>query len=172
MSASRCARWRSQVASRPVRPITISLIRRAFLLALALDGFREMLAQSQGIAASCAEPADKLRAMGTEFIRFAEDNPRLVDLMYESELTSPALDEELLAYQKQGHSALRSAIDAALPTLDEATADLRTLAFWSAIYGFASMRRKGVIRPVPGAMTLSDLAEAIVNRAIVAALAA
>jgi hypothetical protein len=48
----------------------------------------------------------------------------------------------------------------------------RTLAFWSAIYGFASMRRKSVIRPVAGAMTLSDLAEAIIDRAIVAALAA
>lgn len=49
---------------------------------------------------------------------------------------------------------------------------IRTLAFWSAIYGFASMRRKGVIRPVPGTTTLTALAEAIVDRAIVAALAA
>ncbi|WP_298191237.1 TetR/AcrR family transcriptional regulator [Novosphingobium sp.] len=161
-----------QVGVSPGAPYHHFPDRRAFLLALALDGFREMLAQSQDIAASRADPAAKLRAMGTEFVRFADTNPRLVDLMYESELTTPALDEELLAFQKQGHSALRSAIDAAVPGLDEAAADLRTLAFWSAIYGFASMRRKGVIRPVPGALTLNALAEAIIERAIVAALAA
>lgn len=161
-----------QVGVSPGAPYHHFPDRRAFLLALALDGFREMLAQSQGIAASLADPAAKLRAMGTEFIRFAEENPRLVDLMYESELTNPALDEELLAFQQQGHMALRMEIDRAMPGLGEEAADLRTLAFWSAIYGFASMRRKGVIRPVPGAMTLSDLGEAIVDRAIVAALAA
>lgn len=161
-----------QVGVSPGAPYHHFPDRRAFLLALALDGFREMLAQSQAIAANRADPAAKLRAMGTEFIRFAGDNPRLVDLMYESELTNPALDKELLAFQQQGHTSLRCAIDAAMPGLGEAAADLRTLAFWSAIYGFASMRRKGVIRPVPGAMTMADLAEAIVDRAIVAALAA
>lgn len=161
-----------QVGVSPGAPYHHFPDRRAFLLALALDGFREMLAQSQGIAASRADPAAKLRAMGTEFIRFAEENPRLVDLMYESELTNPALDEELLAFQQQGHTALRTAIDEAMPGLGEEAADLRTLAFWSAIYGFASMRRKGVIRPVPGTTTLTALADAIVDRAIVAALAA
>lgn len=161
-----------QVGVSPGAPYHHFPDRRAFLLALALDGFREMLAQSQGIAASQADPAAMLRAMGTEFIRFAEENPRLVDLMYESELTTPALDEELLAFQQQGHTALRSAIASAMPGLSEAAADLRTLAFWSAIYGFASMRRKGVIRPVPGMVTTAALAEAIVERAIVAALAA
>lgn len=161
-----------QVGVSPGAPYHHFPDRRAFLLALALDGFREMLAQSQGIAATKADPAAKLHAMGTEFIRFAEENPRLVDLMYESELTNPALDEELLAFQQQGHAALRKEIDLAIPGLGEEAADLRTLAFWSAIYGFASMRRKGVIRPVPGAMTTADLAEAIVDRAIVAALAA
>ncbi|GEN98993.1 hypothetical protein NSE01_08260 [Novosphingobium sediminis] len=160
-----------QVGVSPGAPYHHFPDRRAFLLALALDGFREMLAQSQGIAASRADPAAKLRAMGTEFIRFAQENPRLVDLMYESELTNPALDEDLFALQQQGHAALRSEIARAMPGLGEDVADLRTLAFWSAIYGFASMRRKGVIRLMPGAMTIADLADAIVNRAIVAALA-
>ena len=105
-----------QVGVSPGAPYHHFPDRRAFLLALALDGFREMLAQSQGIAASRADPGAKLHAMGTEFIRFAEENPRLVDLMYESELTSPALDEELLAFQQQGHTAPVSYTHLTLPT--------------------------------------------------------
>lgn len=160
-----------QVGVSPGAPYHHFPDRRAFLLALALDGFREMLAQSQDVAGRTADPAAKLRTMGTEFIRFAAENPRLVDLMYESELTAPALDEQLLAYQQQGHDALREVITHAMPGLSLEAADLRTLAFWSAIYGFASMRRKGVIRSGPCTPATSDLAEAIVERAIVSALA-
>jgi AcrR family transcriptional regulator len=160
-----------QVGVSPGAPYHHFPDRRAFLLALALDGFREMLARSDAVAATADNPADKLRALGTQFIRFAEENPHLVDLMYESELTSPALDPDLLAFQQIGHAAVRAAVAASMPGLDGEAADLRTLAFWSAIYGFASMRRKGVIRPMPGAMTTADLAGAIVERAIVAALA-
>lgn len=160
-----------QVGVSPGAPYHHFPDRRSFLLALALDGFREMLAGSDAVAATEDDPAAKLRALGTEFIRFAEKNPHLVDLMYESELTSPALDPELLAYQQIGHAAVRAAVAASMPGLDPAATDLRTLAFWSAIYGFASMRRKGVIRSVPGAAITGDLAEAIAERAIVAALA-
>ncbi|KUR71673.1 TetR family transcriptional regulator [Novosphingobium fuchskuhlense] len=164
-----------QVGVSPGAPYHHFPDRRAFLLALALDGFREMLARSDAIAATFDHPADKLRALGAVFIQFAEESPHLVDLMYESELTTPAIDPELLAFQMRGHTAVRAAVAASIPGLDEEAIELRTLAFWSAIYGFASMRRKGVIRPVPGsvsgAMIADKLAEAIAERAIVAALA-
>lgn len=159
-----------QVGVSPGAPYHHFPDRRSFLLALALDGFREMLSRSQDVSANKADPAAKLRALGAVFIRFAADNPHLVDLMYESELTSPALDTELLAFQSAGHATLREEIERAMPGLSGEAADLRTLSFWSAIYGFASMRRKGVIRPLSDRLKLDDLAEAIVERAIVAAL--
>ncbi|OYU35944.1 TetR/AcrR family transcriptional regulator [Novosphingobium sp. PASSN1] len=160
-----------QVGVSPGAPYHHFPDRRAFLLALAGEGFREMLALSQAVADTEADPAAKLRALGTVFIRFAEENPHLVDLMYESELTSPALDTELLAFQQIGHEALRAEIVRAMPGLVEEAADVRTLTFWSAIYGFASMRRKGVIRSGPSTPATVDLAEAIVERVIVAVLA-
>jgi AcrR family transcriptional regulator len=160
-----------QVGVSPGAPYHHFPDRRSFLLALALDGFRELLARSDAVGATGDDPAAKLRGLGAVFIRFAEENPHLVDLMYESELTSPSLDPELLALQQIGHAAVRSEIAASLPGLDAAATNLRALAFWSAIYGFASMRRKGVIRPVPGAAIPDDIAEAIAERAIVAALA-
>ena len=93
----------------------------------------------------------------------------VTDARKEMSKTKEQLNEEMKL------AAVRAAVAASIPGLDEEAIELRTLAFWSAIYGFASMRRKGVIRPVPGsvsgAMIADKLAEAIAERAIVAALA-
>ena len=145
--------------------------RRSLLLALASEGFQEMLAGAEQVAASKLSPAWKLRKMGILFIRLAEANPFLLDLMYESELTSPMLDPQLLAFQHRGHSGLRKQIVEALPGLTDEEADLRVIAYWSAVYGFASMRKKGVIHPSQNAIPSVDIAEAIVDRAVLSALA-
>ncbi|MDE2442094.1 MAG: TetR/AcrR family transcriptional regulator [Betaproteobacteria bacterium] len=159
-----------QVGVSPGAPYHHFPDRRSFLLALAIDGFKEMLAVSQSIADSTTKPAERLRELGLAFIRFAETYPHLIDLMYESELTSPTLDEELLEFQRVGHDALRRQIAAVVPDLSDQEIDLRTLAYWSAIYGFASMRRKGIIHTSPGAVATVDIAEAIVDRAALSAL--
>jgi AcrR family transcriptional regulator len=146
--------------------------RRSLLLALATEGFNEMLAGTEQVLAGKADPADKLRRMGLLFIRFAEDNPHLLDLMYESELTTPTLDPTLLAFQRAGHDALRKQVIGARPGLDEADADVRVVAFWSAIYGFATMRKKGVLRPThDGVLPTMDIAETIVAITLRAVLA-
>lgn len=160
-----------QVGVSPGAPYHHFPDRRSFLLALAIDGFKVMLAESQSIAGSGTNPAGKLRELGLAFIRFAETYPHLIDLMYESELTTPSLDEELLEFQKVGHDVLRKQIAVAVSNLSDQEIDLRTLAYWSAIYGFASMRRKGIIHTSPGAVVTVDVADAIVDRAVLSALA-
>lgn len=160
-----------QVGVSPGAPYHHFPDRRSFLLALAVDGFKEMLGNTEAIASSEANPFDQLRELGLAFIRFAERNPHLIDLMYESELTAPTLDQQLVEFQKVGHDTLRRQIALALPKLADEEIDLRTLAFWSAIYGFASMRRKGIIHTSPGAIATVDIAEAIVDRAALSALA-
>jgi AcrR family transcriptional regulator len=160
-----------QVGVSPGAPYHHFPDRRSFLLALAIDGFKEMLAGSQAIASAATEPARKLRELGLAFIGFTEAFPHLIDLMYESELTNPTLDEELLEFQKVGHDVLRKQIANAVPGLSDQEINLRTLAYWSAIYGFASMRRKGIIHPSPGTVATVDVAEAIVDRAALSALA-
>lgn len=160
-----------QVGVSPGAPYHHFPDRRSFLLAIALDGFGEMLARTREIAASEKAPVEKLREMGRVFIGFVEENPHLVDLMYESELTTPTIDPQLLAFQRQGHDALRLQIDRSVPGLPGEELDLRTLTFWSAIYGFASMRRKGVIYSTPDTLPALNLADAIVGRATRAVLA-
>ena len=72
---------------------------------------------------------------------------------------------------KAGHAAGRMEAAANLPGLGAEAMNLRTLAFWSAINGFASMCRKGVLRYAPGATIPDGLAAALAERAIFAALA-
>lgn len=160
-----------QVGVSPGAPYHHFPDRRTFLLALAVEGFTDMMAGTQEVLAGKHTAPEKLRAMGIQFVRFAEDNPHLLDLMYESELTTPSLDPELLTFQNQGHMALRQIIVDALPGLPDQEYDLRVIAYWSAIYGFASMRKKGVIYPDQNALPSIDFAEALVDRAALSALA-
>jgi AcrR family transcriptional regulator len=161
-----------QVGVSPGAPYHHFPDRRAFLLAIALEGFNELMSNSATIAEANQSSARKLKRLGMAFIRFVEDNPRLVDLMYESELTTPTLDPELLKYQLMGHEFLKRPILGAFPGMPDTEAELRTLTFWSAIYGFASMRKKGVLRPLqPGTVPAVDIAEAVVDRSVLSALA-
>ena len=145
--------------------------RRSFLLALAVEGFQDMLAGARAAVDGIAGPTEKLRMMGLHFIGFAEKNPHLLDLMYESELTAPTLDPHLLHFQVEAHASLRNIIGSAVPGLTSEEADLRSIAFWSAIYGFATMRRKGVIHSGGTSVAAEDMARAIVDRAALMAVA-
>jgi len=159
-----------QVGVSPGAPYHHFPDRRSFLLALATEGFKEMMDGTEQVAASKLTPGEKLRRMGILFIRFAESNPHLLDLMYESELTTPELDPELQKYQELGHKTLRRQIADSVPGAPDAEIDLRVITFWSAIYGFASMRKKGIIHK-SGSVESVDIADALVDRVVLAALA-
>jgi len=159
-----------QVGVSPGAPYHHFPDRRSFLLALAIEGFREMMDGTRIVAAAKMSAAEKLRRMGILFIRFTEENPYLIDLMYESELTTPTLDPELLQYQVMGHDALRNCIVEALPGLADAEADLRVVTYWSAIYGYATMRKKGVIHTNSSRLVSLDFSEAVVERVGLAVL--
>jgi AcrR family transcriptional regulator len=159
-----------QVGVSPGAPYHHFPDRRALLLALATEGFAGMLAQSRAILAAAGDPVARLRALGMVFVTFAKEHPHLVDLMYESELTAPAIDPALLEFQIAAHEMLRGAVVAACPGIAAEEAGLRSIAYWSAIYGFASMVRKGVIRPSRAIPAADGLGEAVVERALRAAI--
>jgi AcrR family transcriptional regulator len=147
--------------------------RRSLLLALAIEGFQQLMAAAAAVADSRCPGLEQLRHMGLVFIRFTDDHPQLAELMYESELTAPALDPALLEFQLQGHKLLKRMILEAQPSLSADEVNLRAIAYWSAVYGFASMRRKGVLHPhrAAGIDTL-DIAEQLVDRIARASVAA
>jgi AcrR family transcriptional regulator len=145
--------------------------RRSLLFALASEGFKEMIAGASEVEAGTMAPEAKLHRMGILFIQFADRNPHLLELMYESELTTPALDPELQQFQSAGHIGLRKQIVEAVPGLPPEEVDFRVIAFWSMIYGFVSMRKKGVIHASDEFVPRADIAEAIVGRAVLSAVA-
>lgn len=145
--------------------------RRAFLLALAIAGFEEMFDGLRMALAGIETANARLHTMGRHFIGFADQNPHLIDLMYESELTAPSLDPQLLAYQLRAHTILRELIVEAVPGISAQEADLRSIAFWSAIYGFATMSRKGIIHSSGTGVVPAGISKAIVDRAVLMATA-
>ncbi|MXO71896.1 TetR/AcrR family transcriptional regulator [Alteraurantiacibacter buctensis] len=161
-----------QVGVSPGAPYHHFPDRRALLLAVASEGFAEMLSLSRVAVAATGDPVARLRELGRVFVAFAAANPHLVDLMYESELTTPAIDPLLLDYQLGAHEMLSGAVVAACPDIDGAEAGLRSIAYWSAIYGFASMVRKGVIRSSRVLPSAEKLGDAVVERALRSAIGA
>lgn len=119
--------------------------RRELLLAIALEGYARLGEAAVQATSQTASPAENLLELCLSFIAFAQANPRLLELMYESELTSPAPDPALLHHQQAGRHALQAQLEAALPTLSEQERTLRLLSLWSTVYGFASLRNKHLI---------------------------
>ena len=145
--------------------------RRALLLALAIEAYAQLNKAAETTVVSGHSPEQILIDMGLQFVEFASSSPRLLELMYESELTSPTVDPALVRYQDVGHAALIKPIRDALPDLADDEIGLRGLALWSSIYGFASLRRKHMIEKVePQNLVRDDVTRRVVSLAVSAAL--
>ena len=144
--------------------------RRSLLRALAIDGYTE-LTNAAKEATVCGDPKERLIRMGMQFVDFATANPQLLELMYESELTSPGPDPELVPYQDMGHEGLVKPVREALQGYSEEEIEVRVLALWSAIYGFASLRRKHMIQKVePRQLGRNEVTRKVVALAVQTAL--
>jgi AcrR family transcriptional regulator len=131
-----------QVGVSPGAPYHHFPDRRSLLHAIAVEGFKALIGRASEIAEVEPKGVDRLIALGMSFVEFTEARPRLTELMYESELTSPQQDAELEKFQTIGQSIIREAIRSALPQIDAKALEIRAVTFWSAVYGFAALRRK------------------------------
>lgn len=145
--------------------------RRALLLALALDGYGELTAMANDANRVSDSPEDVLIENGLQFIRFATKQPRLLELMYESELTSPTTDQALTRYQHAGRNSLIKPLRLALPNASDEDLSVRVLGLWSTIYGFASLRRKEMLKEFePSQLENDEVARRVIRFAVHAAL--
>jgi len=146
--------------------------RRVLLLAIASDGFRTLTLGAAAIGASSLSGRDKLIALGLHFIEFADKFPRLFELMYESELSTPSQPPELEKYQKMGGELIEAAIASGLRRASPRSIAIRAVAFWAFVYGFAALRRIYDLHSLDRfRMSRSALARSIVTQAATAALA-
>lgn len=147
--------------------------RRLLLLAIAGEGFKVLTGEASQIGASKLGARDKLIALGLHFIEFADRSPRLFELMYESELATPADESELREYHLIGQELIRSAIRSELKRASQKNIEIRAVAFWATVYGFAALRRKYSIQSFdPFKMTRDEIARSIVSQAATAAATA
>lgn len=133
--------------------------RRSLLVAVALTGYEKLLRSNLGRPAESPEVA--LMVLSRHFIAFAEENPRLFSLMYESELTRPVLDPQIAKPQSVGFMMLRDAVKTAGGAIPEETLGIRVAAYWSLIYGFTLLRSSKMIQTdheiaEPGSMEVVD----------------
>ncbi|MBB3954088.1 TetR/AcrR family transcriptional regulator [Novosphingobium sediminicola] len=140
--------------------------RRAILLAVAIDGFERLLNQVIEPQETELSPVEMIKAGASRFVRFALENPYLIELMYESELTRPQIDPALHHYQEISHAKGVAVIRQFLPDISDKEADLRNITLWTSIYGLVSMINKGIIRPFEnGKATIDDISDWVLERA-------
>jgi AcrR family transcriptional regulator len=145
--------------------------RRALLLALAIEGFEDLIEEATAIAQRSEAVAEKLLALGEAFLGFVARQPRLVELMYESELTSPEIDPALLACQDRAYRTLLEVMKAALPSHASVEISVRVMAFWSATYGYAMLRSKLMLKPYdPSDLSAQAIDSGVLAQAVKAAL--
>ncbi len=146
--------------------------RRSLLLALAVDGFEQLFQIGEAVAAGLQPPADRLISLADAFLGFQKEHPRLLELMYESELTRPKIEDAIAAQQQRGFTLLGNAIAAAVPGLDVSETRRRAVVFWASMFGYASLTGKGLLQPY--AESLDEAAgwrAAAIHHAVSAAIA-
>jgi AcrR family transcriptional regulator len=121
--------------------------RRSFLLALAADQFDALLTEAADENEDELSPVEVVKVRAMKFVHFALENPHMLELMYESDLTRPNVEPQLQRFQEISHRTGTDAIAACLPGVSEKEAGLRNIGLWTSIYGLVSMINKGIIRP-------------------------
>lgn len=139
--------------------------RRALLLAVACDGYRQMFEESL-LGAGSADPRDKLRALMLDFLRFATENRRLFALMYESELVREGMEPEIQAAQDVGFRRLHELMLAVVPNLSDRERGIRTATLWCAVFGFALQTNRAMIRTPQPEPERGELGKALVEQAL------
>lgn len=140
--------------------------KRAFLLALAIDQFDALLTEAADENENGLSPVEVVKVRAMKFVRFALENPHMLELMYESDLTRPNVEPQLQRFQEISHRTGADAIAACLPDISEKEAGLRNIGLWTSIYGLVSMINKGIIRPFgDSAFSIDEICAWVIDRA-------
>lgn len=140
--------------------------RRALLTAVALEGYEAMLDQTELKEDNGEDPRNLLFSTCVSFIRFAEQNPHMFTLMYESELVRPKLSPELAGAQEVGFQFLRGLVGKVTGHLTEDQRAVRIATIWSAVFGYALQSNRAMIRAYPLEPAPDELAPEIVRQAL------
>lgn len=141
--------------------------RDALLAACAMEGFRQLMAASQAMTEAVSDSMQRAHAMGTAFIAFAEAQPGLFMLMFDSGLLNQAQDnDELGELLRQTYEQVSETVAATLEVTDPTTLRLRMIGMWSTLYGYARLRQSRMLKPyMLEGVTAEDARQAVLDAA-------
>ncbi|MDE3736785.1 MULTISPECIES: TetR/AcrR family transcriptional regulator [Pseudomonas] len=142
--------------------------RDALLRACASEGFRRLLEAHREVAAGTGTAQDKARAACRAFLAFAEAQPGLFLLMYDSGLLQQAEDEDELGTLLQSvYAGIAATLREALEETDDDRLQARLIAMWSTLYGYARLRQSNMLKPyMLGSLTREQTEAAVIAAAI------
>jgi len=112
--------------------------RLNFLEAVIAQGLKIMNAQLEQAASQHSDPIGKVRAVFDRFLRFAEDHPQLYRLCFASDMFIQSHpDEEFKQEAHRRFSFFAGYIALLAPHLAPKDVEMRTVACWSFLHGFA-----------------------------------
>jgi AcrR family transcriptional regulator len=122
--------------------------RAGLLSALAADGFTALAGRVDAAVIAGGSPLHRLVAAGHAYLRFAQDEPALFDLMYRPELLSTA-DPALLASKRLAFGGLVQAVDDARTDLrPDVGTDTAALLAWATVHGMAVLIRDRALEAI------------------------
>lgn len=121
--------------------------RNDLLLAVANATHAELAAELRQVIAAHADPWDALEGACLAFLAFSQRHPALFRMLYDDEVTEAPGAEARLGEQAASYGLLMELFHRALPQSSPAQRRLRLVSLWSALYGYATIRTKNILRP-------------------------
>jgi AcrR family transcriptional regulator len=138
--------------------------KAALLEALVAEGFRRLGSE----LALASEPDGRafdvvLKDVAVSYVRFAADNPALVDLMSGSRYLADASDA-LVRVRDLSFASVRSLVEAAQSTGDLASGDVRRIGtlMFATLHGLATMANNKMIDPLDDQL-ISDAVDSLLT---------
>lgn len=142
--------------------------RDALLQTCACEGVRR-LREALLLLTSGTESAEiKAAAMCQAFLAFAETNPGLFMLIYDSGMIEQAEDEQTLgALLREIYETVARTLGDCLVEQDPLRLQPRVIALWSTLYGYARLRQSNMLKPyMLGAASAAQVEAAVIAAAI------
>jgi AcrR family transcriptional regulator len=114
--------------------------REALLLQLADVIHGELFRDLEDLIGGFAEPLDAMAAGGVHFLRFARDHANLFRMMYDDSVVHSTASNPALPALQATYEALFVLGAKAWPKCDGTQVRLRLIAYWSTLFGYATVR--------------------------------
>lgn len=119
--------------------------RQTLLLALAIEGYAQLLDALKRARASAANPEEELRATAIAYLRFGRRHRAEYATMFAGEYTSHPRLPEMLLIADQCFGLVRKSI-AGMTALGETETAEAAFCAWSLLHGILQLDQKGVLQ--------------------------